>query len=364
MRVAIDARLTYYQPAGIGNYVLSLARELAKLLPDNLRILISRQDRLTPGTIPGAHFQRLWTPPHHRFEQLALAVEIVGLDCDVYHAPDFIPPFLSPMPTVITIHDCAFLRMPELLTASSKRFYGQIGAAARRASRIVAVSHCTKQDLITLVSADARKIDVVYEAPDERFSRLDPVVSQGVCQSVGVERPFALFVGTREPRKNLKRLLQAYALAANVMEVPDLAIVGQRGWLDDDLAQIAVNLGIEGRVRWLGRLPDETLVHLYNCTVVLLFPSLYEGFGLPMVEAMACGAPVVAGELGALPEISGGAAVLVDPFSVQSIADGFKNVLRSASLREDLRGRGLERVRSFSWKLAALETLETYRRAA
>ena len=364
MRVAIDARLTFYQPAGIGNYVLSLARELARLLPDNLKILISRRDRATPGKIPGVGFQRLWTPPHHRFEQLSLAAEIVGMNCDVYHAPDFIPPFLCPIPTVITVHDCAFLRMPELLTASSKRFYGQIGPAVRRASRIIAVSHCTKQDLVTLVNANARKIDVVYEAPDERFSRLESAVSHGVCRSVGIETPFALFVGTREPRKNLKRLLQAYALAADVMDVPDLAIVGQRGWLDDDLGQIAVDLGIEGRMHWLGRLPDEMIVHLYNCTVVLLYPSLYEGFGLPMVEAMACGAPVVAGNLGALPEISGGAAILVDPFSVKSIADGLLNVLRSASLREDLRGRGLERVRSFSWKQAATETLDTYRRAA
>ena len=364
MRVAMDARLTFYQPAGIGNYVLSLARELCALLPEGLRMLISRRDHVTADAVPRAVFHRLWTPPHHRLEQYALAMEIVPIACDVFHAPDFIPPFLSRVPTVVTVHDCAFLRMPELLTEASQRYYGQIGPAVRHASRIVAVSHCTKQDLVELVGADPRKIDVVYEAPDERFSRIDPSVSQSACLAVGLDKPFLLFVGTHEPRKNLHRLLRAYALASEKMDVPDLAIVGRRGWLVENLDQTVEDLQLAGRVHWLGRLSDHTLVHLYNCTVALMFPSLYEGFGLPMVEAMACGAPVVAGNLGALPEISGGAALLVDPFCVQAIADGIERILSNPTLREDLKGRGLERVRSFSWKLAAAETLETYRRAA
>ena len=365
LRVAIDARLMSYRPAGIGNYVLSLAQELCQIVPEQLQLIISRRDQLTQRVLPNARFHRAWTPPHHRFEQFALALEIAPLSCDVYHAPDFIPPFLCRVPTVVTVHDLAFLRMPELVTAQSQRYYGLIGPAVRSAARIVAVSKLTRGDLIELTGADPRKIDVVYEAPNERFKRLDNFTARGGCVSLGLTKPFLLFVGTHEPRKNLERLLRAYAAASSITAgAPDLAIVGQHGWLVDSLDGTVEELDLTERVHWLGRLSDDTLVQLYNCTVALLFPSLYEGFGLPMVEAMACGAPVLAGNRGALPEIANNAALLVDPFSIESIALGITQLTTSPSLREDLIGRGLERVRSLSWKSAAVETLDCYRRAA
>jgi glycosyltransferase involved in cell wall biosynthesis len=363
LRVAVDARLVTYQPAGIGNYVLSLLASLRELVrPDQIDVLVSRKDRNIAAQVAPLPTRNLWTPPHHRFEQLVLPFEVVRLDADVYHAPDFVPPFLRRFPAVVTVHDLAFLRMPELLTPESRRYYGQVGPAARNADRIIAVSECTRRDLVDLVGAPSKRIEVVYEAADARYR---PLGEPEVDARGDVPDEYLLFVGTREPRKNLARLLEAYAaLVARAPAAPPLLVAGRRGWLADDLEARADGLGLGERVRWLGGVTPDELVRLYNLATALVFPSLYEGFGLPALEAMACGLPVVASTGGSLPEVVGEAGLLVDPFDVDGLSRAMERVWREPGLRDDLRGRGFARAAEFSWRRAAEETLDVYRRAA
>src|SRR2546425_2547678 len=173
----------------------------------------------------------LWTPPHHRFEQLALPLELATIRCDVYHAPDFIPPFVRRVPAVVTIHDLAFLKWPELLTAQSRRYYGQVARAVRSADRVIAVSARTRDDLIELVDAPAHRIDVVYEAADERFRPVGAEAVAAVSTRLALPERYFLFVGTREPRKNLRRLPEADAILAHHAGAPARVLARRAGWV-------------------------------------------------------------------------------------------------------------------------------------
>jgi len=267
------------------------------------------------------------------------------------------------IPAVVTIHDLAFLKWPELLTAQSRRYYGQVARAVRSADRVIAVSARTRDDLIELVDAPARRIDVVYEAADRRFARVEPAAVAAVARRLGLPERYFLFVGTREPRKNLRRLLDAYALVAEPA-APDLVVAGRPGWLAEDLGGQAAALGIARRVHFTGEVEDEDLPALYSGALAFVFPSLYEGFGLPTLEAMACQTPVIASTGGSLPEIVGPAALLIDPFDVPALARAMERIWREPALREELVERGLARAGQFSWRRAAEETLDVYRRAA
>ena len=365
MRVVFDARLVTYQPAGIGNYVMSLLGAMRGQAQAELTVLISRKDPNLAERLRPLAARRVWTPPHHRFEQLALALELLPVRADVYHAPDFIPPFLRRLPAVVTVHDLAFLRMPELLTSDSRHYYGQIHLAVRHADRIIAVSNRTRRDLVELVGAPAGRIDVVYEAADPRYGLVDEGTVARSRSRFGLQRDYLLFVGTREPRKNLARLLEAYAwLVARRSDAPELVVAGRTGWLADDLEARAETLGLADQIRWLGGVDAEALPGLYAGAVAFVFPSLYEGFGLPVLEAMACGTPVVASTGGALPEIAADAALLVDPLDVEALASTMARVVAEPALRDELRERGRARARRFSWQAAAEQTLDVYRRAA
>jgi glycosyltransferase involved in cell wall biosynthesis len=365
LRVVVDARLVSHQRAGIGHYLLSLLASLRELLGrEQLLVLTSRKDPEVVRRLPDLPTRALWTPPHHRLEQLALPLELATIRGDVYHAPDFIPPFVRRVPAVVTIHDLAFLKWPELLTAQSRRYYGQVARAVRSADRVIAVSARTRDDLIELVDAPAHRIDVVYEAADARFRPAGAEAVAAVRARLALPERYFLFVGTREPRKNLRRLLDAYAILADKADSPDLVIVGRTGWLNEDLEGQAGQLGIARRVRFTGGVADDELPALYSGATAFVLPSIYEGFGLPTLEAMACQTPVIASTGGSLPEVVGDAALLVDPFDVAGLAGAMQRIWREPSLRQEMVERGCARARQFSWRRAAEETLDVYRRAA
>lgn len=365
MHVALDARLADYSPAGIGQYSLQLARGLATLSSlHRVTLLRAARPRVAPETVSGLPSCRLLTPPHHRFEQQALPIELLRLRPDLLHSTDFIPPFRRYFKSVVTVHDLGFLHFPETLTESSRRYYGRIGRAVRSANRVIAVSQATRDDLIRLVDADPDKIDVVLEAADPAYQ---PISSEhelaAARRRLGVDRPYVLFVGSLEPRKNLPRLLEAFALVRREADV-QLALVGRRGWLFQPIFERLAALGLEPHVRVVEGVPHAELAPIYSAAAVLAFPSLYEGFGLPAVEAMACGCPVVASDRGSLPEVVGQAGLLVPADDSAALAKALLSVLTSRGRRDDLVGRGLERAAAFSWRRAATETLAVYERAA
>jgi glycosyltransferase involved in cell wall biosynthesis len=360
MRIAIDARLAYYTGGGISQYIRHLAAELPALDPGNeYQILHSRKAREALSMPPNARRVACWTPSHHRFERFALAAELWPLGLDLLHSPDFIPPVNGRWRSVITVHDLTFLHYPQFLTPESRRYYnGQIQAAVKRADAILSDSFATRDDIVNLLSVSADKITVVHLAPDAAFAPQPAAAVKSVLARHGLPGEYLLFVGTLEPRKNIAGLLRALAV---LPEAPPLVLAGRRGWLFDETQSLISNLHLEHRVHLMEDFPFSDLPALYSGASAFVLPSHYEGFGLPVLEAMACGTPVVIADRASLPEIAGEAALRIDPDDPASIASAIQAVLSDEACRRRLIESGFERVRQFSWEKAARATLAVYR---
>ncbi len=367
MRVGIDARLVYYRQAGISQYTVRLLEEFASIgKNDEFIVFQSRKDKSTLVDRPNFRKRSLWTPPHHRLEQLLLPLEIATVDLDVLHSPDFIPPFRRTCKSVITIHDLNFLLYPHFLTPESASYYGQIDQAVRKCDHIIAVSESTKRDIIRLTGAPENKITVVYEAAHPLYRPLqDESRLQQAKERLGIPNDFILFVSTIEPRKNVPTLLMAYRqLLHDYRTEASLILAGEKGWLFDEVFALVGKLGLQERVRFLGSVSPEDLLGLYNAARLLVHPAFYEGFGLPPLEAMACGTPVVVSNTSSLPEVVGDAALLVEPTDVDGMTVAMWRLLSDEALRQEMIDKGLKRARLFSWRKAALETLDIYHRLA
>jgi len=368
MRIGIDARLVYYSQAGISQYIRRLTQALARVVQgDNEFILL--QSRKDPRRIvEHERFRRvsLWTPSHHRLEQWSLPLELRGLRLDVLHSPDFIPPFHRKCKSVITVHDLAFLLYPHFLTKESARYYGQIDQAVRRTNHIIAVSEATRRDIVERLGAPENKITVIHEAANPIFQPMDREQALRCTQErYPVPDDFILFVSTIEPRKNVQTLLRAYRqFLDDYKQQVKLVFAGSRGWLFEDVFALVQELELEDHCAFLGRVSSEDLLCLYNAAQMLVQPSYYEGFGLPPLEAMACGTPVIVSNVSSLPEVVGDAGFLVDPNDVDEITVALWRLLTDEQLRQKLIDKGLRRAKTFSWDKAAEQTLEVYRRVA
>jgi glycosyltransferase involved in cell wall biosynthesis len=364
MRIGIDARLVFYNRAGIGQYILQLTEALASLKPheDTFLLLQSRKDRGSIVKSNGFLRKSLWTPSHNRFEQTALSFEISRLGLDLLHSPDFIPPFRRNYKSVITIHDLAFLLYPHFLTKESARYYGQIDQAWRKTDHIIAVSEATKHDSIKMLGVPEKKITVIHEAANPIYRPLPIEEARQVAkEKYKLDQDFILFVSTIEPRKNLPGLLQAYRrLRDDYKRDETLVLAGSNGWLWEEVYETVAKLNLEKHVAFLGRVPSEDLVYLYNASRLLVHPSFYEGFGLTPLEAMTCGTPVIVSNTSSLPEVVGDAAVLINPHDIEGLTVAIWRVLTEPDLRKDLSCKGLKRAKKFSWKHAAEKTLEVY----
>lgn len=362
MRIAIDARLTYYSQAGISHYIRRLVHDLPRLDPNvQWSVILNSRDGRTLDL--GRRINAL-TPCHHRLERWALGIELLPHRLDLLHAPDFVPPAFGAGRMVITVHDLNFVHFPQFLTADSLRYYaGQIRWAIRRADQILADSHQTREDLLSLLDAPADKVTTVHLAADEHFR---PLSQPGPALGrYGLHPGYLLFVGTLEPRKNIPALLRAYhSLVDRRITDQPLVLVGRAGWLADEIFATLKALRLGDHVRILEDVYDsETLVQLYNGATALAIPSFYEGFGLPALEAMACGVPVVAAARGSLPEIVGDAGLLIDPEQSDDLAAALERILTDETLRQDLAHRGIVRATHFGWAETARQTLMVYRRA-
>jgi glycosyltransferase involved in cell wall biosynthesis len=364
MRIGIDARLTYYTKDGISQYTLRLIQGLAELdQKEDFLILRDRRDLLA---ITDNHsFKRadLWTPSHHRFEQWGLRFELPALGLDLLHSPDFIPPFHRNFKSVITVHDLAFVLYPHFLTQDSARYYGQIDQAVKRTDHIIAVSESTRRDTIRLLGVPKSKISVIYEAANPAYRPMDRDQARAfVTRTYGLEE-YLLFVSTIGPRKNLPTLLHAFRALRDQYKVKtSLAVVGREGWLFQGAFDLVDELKLKDAVRFLGHVPLRDLVHLYNGAQALVHPSFYEGFGLPPLEAMLCGIPVVCSNVSALPEVVGDAALLVPPEEASEWTVAMWRVLHDQELRDEMQEKGYKRSQCFSVEKTAHQTLEVYRR--
>jgi glycosyltransferase involved in cell wall biosynthesis len=352
---------------GISQYIIHLISALSERAEGEcFRIFHNYREKRSFLPVGDSKFSRsnLLTPCHHPHERHLLAAEIARHRLDVFHSPDFIPPAFGAGRRIITIHDLTFLYYPEFLTPESRRYYtGQIEWAVSAADHIIADSEATRIDIIHLLGVAPEKVKTIYLAANPVFEGAysDDEVTQTAVE-LGAGRGFVLSVGTLEPRKNLPTLLRAYHLLRqrHNASVP-LVIVGGRGWIYDDVFRAMADLGLTDHVRHLTGISDVQLAHLYRAAGVLAFPSYYEGFGLPALEALHGGCPVVASNRGSLPEVVGDAALLLDADDVDAWTEGLNRVLSDNVFADDLRRAGYDQARRFSWDKAADQTLAVYR---
>jgi glycosyltransferase involved in cell wall biosynthesis len=295
------------------------------------------------------------------WEHLALPLVIRRAGLDLYHGTVNVVPRGLRCPSVVTVHDLAFLRWPEQVPRRRHQYLSrELRGSLRRAARVIAVSEATKSDLVDMMGVDQSRIVVTPLGVDERFL---PATGEEIArfkQEQKIDRPYVLSVGTLEPRKNLPALLEAFGCLTG--EIPhDLVLIGAEGWLTEEIHRTLRTPALARRVRLIGFVEDGDLPAWYSAADCFAFPSLYEGFGLPVLEAMACGAPVVTSNVSSLPEVAGDAAVLVDPRDVGAIADGITRVVCDRSLADALRRKGLERAGGYRWDRTAALTVAVYR---
>lgn len=299
------------------------------------------------------------------WEQTVQPVQLLRENIDLLHSLAFVQPVLMPCAGIITIYDLSFILFPDRFHPL-RRLYLRWGTeySARKAQRIIAISASTKRDVVKYLGVAKRKVDVVPCGVDEDFQ---PLENQEVLDDFRKERrlpeQIILFVGTIEPRKNLTVLLRGYALLRKKVQLPPLVIAGPKGWHHQEVFSAAEELGLQEDVVFAGYIPQDELPLWYNVADLFVYPSLYEGFGLPPLEAMACGTPVIISNSSSLPEVVGGAGILVNPDSAEEMAEAMQRLLADNSLRAEMRQRGLKRARQFSWQKAAQDTVKVYEQA-
>jgi glycosyltransferase involved in cell wall biosynthesis len=367
VRIGIDARKLH--DFGIGTYIRNLLRQLARLDRDTEFVLLCRPaDRETLASIGDNFRPVLETAGNYSIaEQIKIPLAVRREGVTLFHAPHYVLPALVSCRSVVTIHDCIHLMFPQYLPSRAALTYARwsIDLASRRANRIMTVSESSKRDILRFVDVPSEKIDVIYNAYDERFGvepREEDVVR--VRERYQLHDEFVLYAGNVKPHKNLQRLIEAFhQVRRRGLDHLKLVLIG------DDISKYAAlrravhQHQLHKYVRFLGYLPEETLAVMYRLAGVFVFPSLYEGFGLPPLEAMASGTPVVTSNLSSLPEVAADAAVLVDPYDPQAIADGIEQVLTNETLRRDLRQKGLARAKQFSWEDSVRRVREIYTEA-
>ena len=355
LRVAIDVSKALGRRDGIGRYTEGVIRGLMEVDGENEYLLVPL---LEPASAETFRERFPDVPLNFRFHA---DPTIVG-EADVAHVTAYALPDSISVPLVTTVYDVTFLTSPAQHTLDN-RLHCLAGLAESlcRKARLVAISSHSRAEVATELALAESGIEVVYPAVDERFGPSGPELPE----ELAVEEPYLLAVGTLEPRKNLARLLEAFAaLPAEQVGEHRLLVAGGEGWLQEDLARRAVELGVDERVVWLGAVEDAHLPALYRGATALVYPSLAEGFGLPPLEAMACGTPVVVSNRSAMPEVVADAGILVEPRDVGSIRDGIAALLRDGTWRRALGEAGLARAELFSWRESATKMIGVYRAAA
>jgi len=353
MRVAIDARKLH--DFGIGTYIRNLLRQLARIDRETDYVLLSPQTDLDIAAQLGPNFRTVLEPsPNYSLrEQIHVPWVLRRERPDVFHAPHYVLPPAVPCRSVVTIHDCIHLMFPQYLPNKAAYAYARVSmwAAVKRSNCILTVSEASKRDILHFFNVAPEKIVVVYNAIDDHFWLTPPEEEVArVRERYQLDHQFVLYVGNIKPHKNLVRLIEAFdELRRSGPEELKLLIIGDEISKLPSLRRAVHRHKLHKHVRFLGYVSDGTLRILYRLASLFVFPSLYEGFGLPPLEAMASGTPVVTSNQSSLPEVTGDAAVLVDPYDVSSIVDGMRRVLTDPVLAANLRRRGPERAREFSW---------------
>jgi len=354
MRIAIDVRkLNDY---GVGTYVRNLVEQLARIDHATEYVLVCKPDDVKLSDRLGPNFRAVAdsSGQYSVREQISIPAHLFRTSPHLFHTPHYVLPALTPCRSIVTIHDCIHLIFPQYLQGRIARIYARSAfwTTIHRANRILTVSEASKRDILRFFPIAPEKVTVVYNAIANHFydEPSEEKMAQ-VRERYQLHERFVMYAGNVKPHKNLKRLIEAFALLRQKSTYDDLQllITGSEISRYAPLRRAVHHYNLHKHVRFLGYQPEQTLAVLYRLAEVFVFPSLYEGFGLPPLEAMASGTPVVVSNASSLPEVVGDAGVLIDPYDVTSIADGIRQVLDDSALRDSLKTLGIARARLFSW---------------
>lgn len=370
VRIGINAHLLSgeagYRRAGIHNYIAQVLNHLPSAA-ENFEYSVFSNHSSELADKPGFNIQRNRWPTERRlvrifWEQTAWPLAAVRQRLDLLHSMAFVSPILSNIPSVVTVYDLSFLHFPDKFPKLQRAYLqSQTNRSCKYAKRVITISESGRQDVHRSFQVPLDRIDVVVPGVDPIYQPLPVAKIDEFRHSRNLNRRIILHVGTLQPRKNIPLLLEALAKLGR--QDIDLVLAGGKGWLYDDIFARVVELGLDDQVRFTGYVPDEDLPLWYNVATLLAFPSAYEGFGLPVVEAMACGTPVVAARSSSIPEAGGTAALYFDPGDVDMLVEHMASILDDASLANVLREKGLMQAQRFSWERAGQETAQVYDKA-
>lgn len=367
MRIGYEITAVSEQPSGVGTYALQLLRGMVEEEREHEYLLFSNRPhhRQHIGALSGLHDMMRPFPSRMLWMQLLLPGQLGALRPDLCHYPNSIAPLRSPCPYVITVHDMTLSQMPRYHPWRKQLLVRPlVPLVARRATRVITVSSQARDDVVRLLRIPASRVSVIPEAAAPIFRPVARAEQERVRERYGLRKPFVLYMGTLEPRKNLIRLIQAWHRLRQRAAIPhQLVLVGAPGWQYGPIYAAARRLGYADDVIFAGYLPREDLPGLVCAADAFAFPSLAEGFGLPALEAMACGTPTLISDTPALREVAGDAALAANPRDVAALSAALERLLTDEPLRERLRGAGIARAALFSWRRTARETLAVYRSA-
>lgn len=371
MRIAIDAHTVGTKLGGNESYAVNLIEALAEI--DSLNqytIFITTNEARERFGDRWPNFKVRSTLPHTPLIRipLTLSAELRKNPVDVLHVQFTAPPF-SPCPVVVSIHDLSFEHLPQTFKRRSRtQLRLTVRHSARRAARILSLSEHTRQDIVKTYGINPERVTAIpLAAPDHFCPITDYRELQRVRHIYGIDRDYILSVGSIQPRKNFPRLIKAYASLrgdGSAAKLPKLVVVGKCAWLFDETLRALAETTVKDDVVLTGYVPEADLPALYSGALCFIYPSYFEGFGLPPVEAMKCGAPVIVGNQTSLPEVVGSAALIVDPFSIDEIAGSIRKLINDSVLRRELSAKGQKRANEFNWQETARKTLAVYHEVA
>lgn len=370
IRIGINAHLlsgsSGYRRAGIHNYIYQVINNLP-LAAENWEYTVFLPHQAPYDQKTGFKSQRSRWPTDRRIVRILWEQSVWPIlanigNFDLLHSMAFVLPIIGNTPSVVTVYDLSFIHYPENFPKLQQAYLrSQTNRSCRKARRIITISHSSRQDVHNFFQIPLEKIDVVVPGVDSIYHPLPAHEVEAFREEKGFSKNLILHVGTLQPRKNIPLLLRAVAEMGH-LDV-DLVLIGGKGWHYEQIFDLVVQLDVVDRVHFLGYVPDEELPIWYNLASLLAFPSAYEGFGLPIVEAMACGTPVVAARSSSIPEAGGEAALYFNPGNVEELAKQMTAIFESPQLAEDLREAGLKQAGRFSWQRAGWETARVYQRA-
>jgi glycosyltransferase involved in cell wall biosynthesis len=371
IRIAIDAHTVGTRLGGNESYAVNLIEALAQIdSTNNYTIYVTTNEARDRFSNRWPNFQVRSTLPHTPLIRipLTLSAELRKHPVDVLHVQFTAPPF-CPCPFVVSIHDLSFEHVPETFKRRSRtQLRLTVRHSARRAARILSLSEHTRSDIMKTYGIEPNRIEAIpLAAPDHFGMVIDKRELQRVRHNYGIEGDYILSVGSIQPRKNLARLVKAYAQLRgdrSADKLPKLVLVGKCAWLYDETLRALDQAGVKDSVLLTGYVPESDLPALYSSALCFVYPSYFEGFGLPPLEAMKCGAPVIVGNRTSLPEVVGDAGLTVDPFDVDAIAGAIRKLMNDSTLRAKLSQKGQERASSFTWRETARQTLQVYQDVA